>query len=339
MKIAITGGGTGGHLAIAKALAQAAQSMEIEAIFLGSNYGQDRSYFEASPLFSKKYFFDTQGVVNKRGFAKVVALFKILKAVVSSIKILHKERVDAVISVGGFSAAPASFAALLLRKPFFIHEQNAAIGRLNALLKPFAKAFFSSYDPASPTKAYPVDETFFQHARVRKNIQSIIFLGGSQGAKAINDLALSVAKELQKRGIKIIHQSGKRDFLRVQKAYEELGVTVDLFDFSDNLVSKMAQADLAVSRSGASTLWELCANGLVALFIPYPYAAADHQYFNAKFLADQKLAWIERESENPKAKLLAILDEDLEQKSKKLIQLTKPGGAKAILNYIQKEVS
>ncbi|SFV60960.1 UDP-N-acetylglucosamine--N-acetylmuramyl-(pentapeptide) pyrophosphoryl-undecaprenol N-acetylglucosamine transferase [hydrothermal vent metagenome] len=338
MKLCITGGGTGGHLAIAKAVAKEAKKMHIECIYIGSTSGQDRDYFENSDLFSKTYFLHTTGVVNKQGLGRLKALFLVFQAFVRSLSILKKEGVDAVFSVGGFSAAPASFAAIALSKPLYIHEQNAKTGRLNALLKKYATEFFSSYDENSPIKAYPVQESFFDKARERKDIKTVIFLGGSQGAKAINDLALKSAKELQKRGIHIIHQTGKADYDRVKEAYRKSGIDAEIYSFSKELDSLMQRADLAISRSGASTLWELVANALPALFIPYPYAASDHQYYNAKYLVDNDLAWLQRESDDPEKLLYKILDEDLSKKSKALMQLSKKDGAKEILKFIKGEI-
>ncbi len=337
MKLCITGGGTGGHLAIAKALAEAAQEKHEECIYIGSTSGQDKKYFKRSPLFLRTYFLHTTGVVDKKGLSRLKALFLIMQAYLSSLRVLKKEKVDAVFSVGGFSAAPASFAAITLGIPLFIHEQNAKTGRLNALLKKYAAGFFSSYDAASPIKAYPVADRFFEHARQREHIQTVIFLGGSQGAKAINDLALNVARELSDRGIHIIHQAGERDFKRVEETYKKMGIDAEIYGFTTNLDKLMQRADLAVSRAGASTLWELTANALPALFIPYPHAAGDHQYHNAKYLVENNLAWLRRESENPKELLLQILDENLSQKSKALMQISQKGAAKEILNYIIKK--
>lgn len=337
MKLCITGGGTGGHLAIAKAIAQAAEEMHVECIYIGSTSGQDRKYFEHSPLFAKKFFLHTTGVVNKKGSGKLKALFLVAKAFVNSLWILKKEQVDAIFSVGGFSAAPASFAAIVLGIPLFIHEQNAKTGRLNALLKKYAAGFFSSYDESSPLKTYPVADRFFDNSRKREKIQTVIFLGGSQGAKAINDLALDVAKDLTQKGIRIIHQTGERDYARIKEAYKQMGIDVELYDFTTNLDKLMHKADLAVSRAGASTLWELAANGLPALFIPYPYAAGDHQYHNARFLVENDLAWLRREDENPKELLERILDENLSNRSEALMHLSKKGGSKEILEYIIKK--
>ncbi|PNV84186.1 MAG: undecaprenyldiphospho-muramoylpentapeptide beta-N-acetylglucosaminyltransferase [Sulfurimonas sp.] len=331
MKFCITGGGTGGHLMIAEALVEAAAQEGHEAIFIGSTSGQDRKYFESHSTFSHVYFLETSGVVNQKGFKKVKALWLVLKAFFASRKILKCHNIAAVYSVGGFSAAPASFGALSRFIPLFIHEQNAVAGRLNSLLIPFASSFISAYDVNSPIKGYPVKEEFFKSARVREKVKTIIFLGGSQGAKAINDLALSVANELQNRGIKIIHQAGERDYERVKQEYDALHVEAELYTFTKEISSLMSKADLAVSRSGASTLWELCANGLPALFITFPHAASDHQYFNAQFIVDKELGWCERESENLREKLLLLLDENLQDKSSALLEQSSEDVAKKMI--------
>ncbi len=339
MKICISGGGTGGHLMIAQALLEAGVKRGHELIFIGSTSGQDRAYFESESRFSHVYFLETNGVVNQRGFAKLTALLKILKAFFISRKILKKHKIQATYSVGGFSAAPASFASLSLFLPLYIHEQNAVSGRLNTLLKPFAKRFISAYDPSSPIQGYPIKESLIQSAHVRKKLETIIFLGGSQGARAINDLALDVAQDLINRGIRIIHQCGERDLLRVQETYEAKGLDVELYGFTKEIDLLIARADLAVSRAGASTLWELVANGVPSFFIPYPYAASDHQYYNAQFIVQNDLGWCHREGEDLKTYLLEILDEDLEDKSKRLLEYSSEDVAQKMIQDLEEGVA
>jgi len=341
MKICITGGGTGGHLMIAEALAEAGVAEGNELIFIGSTKGQDKKYFEQKSKFSHVYFLETTGVVNQKGLGKIKALLKVFLAFLRSRTLLKKHKIEATYSVGGFSAAPASFATLSRFLPLFIHEQNAVEGRLNALLKPYAKRFVSAYESESPIKGCPVKEVYFQTSHVRKKLQTIIFLGGSHGAKAINDLALSVAHKLEKKGIKIIHQAGEHDFQRVKSAYATLGVSVELFAFSKELDALIARADFAVSRAGASTLWELTANGVPAMFVPYPHAAGDHQYYNAQFLVRHDLGWCEREGEGMRTKLLSILkelfvDDVLHKKSKALLHYTQKDVAKEMIKDVVK---
>ncbi len=339
MKLCITGGGTGGHLMIAEALSKAGVDEGHELIFIGSQKGQDRKYFQNHSHFTHVYFLPTTGVVDKKGFAKVEALYRVFKAFLTARKILKKHNIQATYSVGGFSAAPASFASLSKSIPLFIHEQNAVYGKLNSLLKPFAKRFISAYDKDSFIKGYPVKEVFYKNARVRENLKIIIFLGGSHGAKTINDLALDVAKELQTRGIKIIHQAGENDFDRVKKEYKNLGVDVELYAFTNKLPSLIEKADLAISRAGASTLWELTTSGCPALYIPYPYAAGDHQFFNAKFIVDNNLGWCQREGESLQEKLIEILDEPLETKSKALMEYTSKDVASKMINDVEKIIN
>lgn len=328
----ITGGGTGGHLVIAKTLAETIKSHGYSVIFIGSRSGQDREWFEGSDIFDKSYFLETTGVVNQKGFKKFSALWRIFKAYLYSIKLLKSA--DAIISVGGFSAAPASFAAVTLRKPFFIHEQNATMGKLNTLLKSRADAFFSSYEKDAKVKDYPVNQELFARQRIRRKIETIIFLGGSQGATFINELAFKLAPHLQKRGIHIIHQSGKIDYKRVKEFYETNSIDAEYFAFSKELYSYIEKADLAISRAGASTLWELSANGLPSFFIPYPFAANNHQSANAKFLVEQNLAWCEEQSNTIEMHILQLLNEELETKSRGLINIIAPNGAQKILDEI-----
>lgn len=312
---------------IAEALVEVAVADGHDVIFIGSTKGQDQKYFAKHSAFSSVYFLETSGVVDKKGFGKIKSLLYILKAFFISRKILKKHKIQATYSVGGFSAAPTSLATLSRFIPLYIHEQNAVTGRLNSLLRPYAKRFISAYEKNSIVKGYPVKDIFYKNARVRNQLKIIIFLGGSHGAKAINDLALSVAKELTAMGIKIIHQAGEKDFQRVENSYHDLGIDVELYSFTKDIPALMSKADLAISRAGASTLWELTSNGLPALYIPYPYAAGDHQYYNAKFIVDNEMGWCEREEKDLKTKLLNILDADLNRRSKKL------------LSYVQNDVA
>ncbi len=338
--IAISGGGTGGHLKVAKALGDEFHKQGVRLIFLGSSKGQDKAWFEHDKIFEKAYFFDTSGVVNKGVLGKVSSLFNMLKKAREVKKIFKKYKIKKLISVGGYGAAPAVFASILSPKcSLYIHEQNSVFGTLNKYSSFFAKEVFSSYLANSKLKAYPVSKEFFDNARIRTELKNIIFLGGSQGARAINDFALSLAKDLKSKNINIIHQAGKNDFIRVKKAYEKLGVKAEVFDFDKNLVEKIAKADFACARAGASSLWELVASGLPCFFIPFPYAAKNHQYFNAKFLVDKKLAFLQSEKNLSKEYFLKCLEfpnSDLEALSKGLKIQINPNGTKDIVNNILK---
>jgi UDP-N-acetylglucosamine--N-acetylmuramyl-(pentapeptide) pyrophosphoryl-undecaprenol N-acetylglucosamine transferase len=351
--IVMTGGGTGGHLAIVKAVKEALINGELKDIsqsdiessstlnaqrstlptklvYIGSTKGQDKQWFGEDEDFAAKYFLETRGVVNQRGLGKLKSLWMMFHAMYQARKLLKKHDAKVVFSVGGFSSAATAIAAKTLRIPLVIHEQNAALGSLNKLLKPYADVFISSYLEESPIKAYPVKEVFSANARIRQKVETVIFLGGSQGARAINELALSIAPQLQARGIRIIHQAGVNNIETVEKAYADLGIEAEVFGFTTRLAEYMKEADFAIARAGASTLWELSATALPTLFIPYPYAASDHQYHNAKFLVEKELAWLMREDEIDKEKVLALLDEELSAKSKGLMEIVERDGSRQI---------
>ena len=353
--IALTGGGTGGHLSIAKSLGLACRAAGLTTLYIGGTRGQDRQWFEGKQDFDHTAFLDSKPVVNQKGIDKLKASIANLQQALEARRLMKKLNAKACISVGGFCAASGSVGALLAGLPLFIHEQNAQAGLLNSVLKPFCKNFFSSFNFKGGTlTAYPVHPLFFQKQRKREIIESILFLGGSQGAKAINDLALALAPGLRAKNIKIIHQTGKNDYQRILQCYEDIGISpgsyekngeengVLVFDFSQDLATFMEKSDFCISRAGASSLWELASIGLPSLFVPYPYAAKNHQYFNAKFLSDKGLAMLYTQEE------LASLDKDLllekilsfplGQASEGLIDCARPGGADEIIKKILQSI-
>lgn len=345
-KVAITGGGTGGHLSIARALASECQRRGFECVYIGSNSGQDRAWFENSEIFTKKYFLDSTGVVNKRGLGLIKAVWMQLRAVARAREILLSHKIEFVISVGGFSAGGGSIAAILCKIPLFIHEQNSVAGTLNRILTPFARVVFGSFEMGAKNfirTAYPISEIYHERARVRDKVEVVLFLGGSQGARAINNFALSLAQELLARGVKIIHQCGKSDFERVKGAYNAinapLGEKIILFDFSDKLADFITRADICVSRAGASSLWEACANCLPCCFVPYPFAAKNHQFYNAEFLQKRGLCVLVAQKDLDKDVFLAYLDSaSAVQISQNLAKLPYKNGSAEIVDLILERV-
>ncbi len=333
--VVVTGGGTGGHLKVADAFIEELNNRGISVIFIGSLNGQDKAWFENDKRLKKAIFLDTKGVVNKKGFGKFLSLFNIFSKTLYCLNLYYKYNIKTVISVGGFSAAPATFGSILkLGCRLYIHEQNSRMGKLNQITAKFATEVFSSFDENSLIKDYPVSNEFFNYARVRDKVKTIAFFGGSQGAVCINDFALKVAPKLKEMGINIIHQTGKNDFIRVKAEYEKLGIKVDLFDFSKQIPLKMSIADFAVSRAGASTLWELCANSLPTFFIPYKHAASDHQYYNAKALKDKGLCFIQREEELTQEYFFNAINSDIHKISIELISSINPNAISLIINII-----
>ncbi|MDY5186081.1 UDP-N-acetylglucosamine--N-acetylmuramyl-(pentapeptide) pyrophosphoryl-undecaprenol N-acetylglucosamine transferase [Helicobacter trogontum] len=354
MNIAITGGGTGGHLAIARALGEECKKQGITTLYIGGTKGQDKQWFDnAHTPFTHVAFLDSTPVVNQGFLGKWSALAKNITESLKAKKLLKEHNINACISVGGFSAATGSFGAIFSRIPFFIHEQNACMGSLNKLLKPFAKSFFSSFEYPNVTLApYPINSDFFIKQRERDTLKTIAFFGGSQGAKAINELALNLAPLLKEKNIKILHQAGKIDYENTYKAYVEKGFNladsmqdfksgekdIFVFDFSKDMAELMNMADFCISRAGASSLWELVSNGLPTLFIPYPHAAKNHQYFNAKSLIDQNLALLYTQEEilhlESNDLINTILQVNLSEISQSLMRMAQQDGAKCIIDNI-----
>lgn len=333
--VVITGGGTGGHLKVADAFVEEFYKRGIPVIFIGSSNGQDKQWFDKDKRLKATYFLDTKGVVNKNAFGKVTSLLNIISKTNYCLSLFSKYNVKTVISVGGFSAAAATFASIV--KPgckLYIHEQNSVMGTLNKVTSRFATEVFSSFDKSSIIKDYPVSKEFFDLGRIRDKVNTVAFFGGSQGAVAINDFALKLAPKLNEMGINIIHQAGKNDYQRVKEEYEKLNIVADVFDFTKDIPSKMSKADFAVSRAGASTLWELCANCLPTFFIPYKHAASDHQYYNAKDLKDIGLCFLQREEELKEEEFFNAINSDIHDISKRLTSSINSNAVSLICNII-----
>jgi len=332
--ILITGGGTGGHLRIAQLVKEELNLRGMSPCYIGSTYGQDQKWFADDSGWSDTLFLQSAGVVNKGLVGKIIQLGKILFFTLTLRKHFKQHGIRAVFSVGGYSAAPAVFAAILFRIPLFIHEQNAKSGLLNRLTKPFAKGFFSSFDPESPCPDYPVGKVFFESRRLRTEVKTVLFMGGSLGAKAINDLAMHSAKRLLFEGKTIIHLCGERDYERVSSFYRDQSLNVTCMAFCSDMGALLSQADFAVARSGASSLFEIYANALPTLFIPYPHAASDHQFYNAQSLVERGMAYCVRENELSDERFLQLLDEDHRNMSQKLLETFSPSGTSCIVEKI-----
>lgn len=332
--IGITGGGTGGHLVIADAVKKSLNKQGIKPIYIGSTRGQDREWFEKEEGFEEAFFLPSTPVMNKGVLGKIKGLINILILSVKAAKILKKQNVKSVLSVGGYSAAPCAIGSLFSGCRLYIHEQNAVTGSLNRVLKPFATKFFSSFEENSKCKDYPVKEDFFEKRRVRENTETIIFLGGSQGAKDINDLALNLADFLKANNIKIIHQTGKTDFKRVVNEYQKKNIEAEVFPFTKDILEKIRRSDCAVARSGAGTLFELAANMVPSIFIPYPYAAGDHQFYNGKMLEAKGLAKVYRKEAINLEEIKEYILRDKTGISKDLENFTKRGGADCIASFL-----
>jgi UDP-N-acetylglucosamine--N-acetylmuramyl-(pentapeptide) pyrophosphoryl-undecaprenol N-acetylglucosamine transferase len=220
-------------------------------------------------------------------------VFDLPRAVWDSSRILSDFRADIVIGVGGYASGPAMLAAILRRVPTLVFEPNFVPGFANRLVAPLvsgAAVHFADtgrYFRRCEVTGVPVREAFFQIAnRNPTNKRTLLVFGGSQGAHAINQVVMDSVADLRQRvpGIHIVHQTGERDYNDAQAAYANLGASVEVYRFIDDMPGLFAKADLLICRSGASTVAEVTAAGKPAVFIPFPRAADDHQKRNAEAL-------------------------------------------------------
>ncbi len=295
MRLLFAGGGTGGHLFPAVALAQLFLQQEPKGSvqFVGTQRGLEQRLLPdlGLPLATV----DMVGVVGSGWRGKLEMLPKLLKSMLQSRKILGDFKPDLVIGVGGYASVPVLLMAKLARIPYVIHEQNAIPGLSNKLLSRGAKRVFLSYDydgsgfGSAPTvvTGNPLRFGLEGEARALPKPGKLLIFGGSRGAQAINQAVVEMLPTLAGWELKpeILHQTGDADFKQVQQAYTDAGFDPQqVVPFIDDMESAYCEASIVVCRAGATTLAEIVACGRPAILIPYPYAAANHQVANAKVL-------------------------------------------------------
>jgi UDP-N-acetylglucosamine--N-acetylmuramyl-(pentapeptide) pyrophosphoryl-undecaprenol N-acetylglucosamine transferase len=292
MRAILAGGGTGGHVIPAVAIAQQLQKdYAAEVLFIGTARGIENRLVPAAgfPLRLVQV-----GALNRVSLkTRLKTVFDLPRAVWDSSRILSDFRADIVIGVGGYASGPAMLAAILRRVPTLVFEPNFVPGFANRLVAPLvsgAAVHFADtgrYFRRCEVTGVPVREAFFQIAnRNPTNKRTLLVFGGSQGAHAINQVVMDSVADLRQRvpGIHIVHQTGERDYNDAQAAYANLGASVEVYRFIDDMPGLFAKADLLICRSGASTVAEVTAAGKPAVFIPFPRAADDHQKRNAEAL-------------------------------------------------------
>jgi UDP-N-acetylglucosamine--N-acetylmuramyl-(pentapeptide) pyrophosphoryl-undecaprenol N-acetylglucosamine transferase len=303
MRIILAGGGTGGHVIPALAIADELRKQGHDAAFVGTARGiETRLVAKAGfPLYLVKI-----GALNRVSLAtRLLTLANLPLSIFSAMRILQRFRAQVVIGVGGYAAGPATIAAVLLRIPVVLFEPNVVPGYANRAVARFASAaavhfvqtgrWFRKFE----VTGVPVRPAFFALPARRSQQPTLLLFGGSQGARALNHILRESAAELLQRipNLKIVHQTGRRDFDDVCKSYDAESINVEVSSFIDDMPQSFADADLIVCRSGASTVAEVAAAGKCALFVPFPGATNDHQLRNAEVLAQEDAALLIPESE------------------------------------------
>src|SRR5438067_5539843 len=293
MRAILAGGGTGGHVIPALAIAQELQSRyQAEVLFIGTARGLENRLVPAAgfPLQLVKV-----GALNRVSLAtRLRTALDLPRAIFTAAGRLNEFPPDVVIGVGGYASGPAMLAAILKHMPTLAFEPNLVPGFANRMVARFVSAAAVHFDQTAEhfrnavVTGVPVRPAFFQIPKKQYSPGSptLLVFGGSQGARAINQATIRSLPELIRRlpGLHVIHQTGEREYNEVQAAYAGKAISAEVHKFIDDMPSFFARADLVLCRSGASTVAEIAAAGKPAIFVPFPRAADDHQRVNAQAL-------------------------------------------------------
>lgn len=306
MKMVIAAGGTGGHLFPGIAVAEVMRDMsDIKITFVGSERGIEQEILRHEGLDHEVL---RVGRIKGEGLAgKLKTILTLPRSLWQARQILNRLMPHIVFGIGGYSSGPMILAAFLLRIPRAILEPNAIPGFTNRMLSHFVTRIFI---------AFPETVSFFGDRKmskvrltgtpVRKNLKPksqiplenspsnfqrpfhVVVLGGSQGARSLNEAMIKILPLLQQSGrsFKVTHQTGAKDYERIKEAYARSPIEHEVEPFIKDMASLYHQADLVVSRSGASTIAELIETQTPSVLIPYPFAADDHQRYNAQSIVN-----------------------------------------------------
>lgn len=305
-KIIIAGGGTGGHIFPALAIANALKKMDpaIEILFVGAKGKMEMEKIPAAGY--KIVGLDITGY-NRSSLIKNISLpIKLITSFLQVRKILKSFKPDGVVGVGGYSSFPVLRSAQNQKIPTFIHESNSLPGKSNIFLGKRATAIFvpsegmGKYFPAEKINitGNPVRKIFLEKISREEalkffglppEMKTVFVMGGSLGAKSINETVEQNIDVFKKNKLQLIWQTGK-SFAPQAARVEEERTNIWSNAFIDKMENAYAAADVVISRSGAMTVAELCVVGKPAIFVPYPFAAEDHQTVNASVLVNKKAA-------------------------------------------------
>jgi UDP-N-acetylglucosamine--N-acetylmuramyl-(pentapeptide) pyrophosphoryl-undecaprenol N-acetylglucosamine transferase len=298
----VAGGGTGGHVTPALALAEQIRKRGDEVLLIGSERGLETRLVPEAGF--DLLALPAQPIYGRSLSARVRSVPETVRACWSAWQTMGSFDADFAISVGGYASMPAVIAAALRQIPIAIVEPNAMPGRANRAAARLAKLIFVQFEQATAIFAeagaadrvrntgVPLREKLvatFSGAPPRRVAESpfrLLVTGGSQGARQINNAMIEASAQLDASRIEIFHQAGEADRERTEAAYRAAGLRAEVVAFESDMPARYRWADLALCRSGALTVAELALAGLPALLVPYPFAADDHQTANAAALVE-----------------------------------------------------
>ena len=356
MRLLIAGGGTGGHLFPGIAVAEEVKARGGEVLFVGTARGLEVRLVPAAGFALE--LIAVSGLKRVGPVALVRGLARLPLALAQSVGIVRRFRPDVVLGVGGYASGPLVMAAALARRPTALLEQNSVPGFTNRTLGRFVKRAFIAFPEAaasfSPARVIqtgnPVRRVFLEaigrltDAPASADGPRLLVVGGSQGARAVNDLVLGAMERWAAEGRvpTLIHQTGPSDLERISAGYQRLGVAgqATARPFLDDMVAALAAADLVIARAGAMTLAELAILGKPAILVPLPTAADDHQSRNAAAFADAGAALVLPQPHATAAQLADLAGQLLrdparrQQMSVAMRALGRPAAAKEIVDCL-----
>ena len=300
MKLLIAGGGTGGHVFPGLALADAFRKLDADAqvVFLGAERGLEKRIVPAHGY--TLFTLPVRGVMGTGLFKGLFRLMGLLVAALRAISILGKIKPDLVVGVGGYASVPAVLAASIRGIPRCILEQNVMPGRANRVLARFAQRIYQGF--ASRHELFPREKTVVSGNPIRAGALSpesmdknhfdtfnLLIVGGSQGARQLNKLAMELVPLLLDRNpsLRVIHQTGSLNEEMVTGGYADMEDKIEIVPFIENMGDVYSRTDLCLSRSGAMAVSELAAAGIPAVLVPFPESAGGHQVSNAHWLQER----------------------------------------------------
>jgi UDP-N-acetylglucosamine--N-acetylmuramyl-(pentapeptide) pyrophosphoryl-undecaprenol N-acetylglucosamine transferase len=293
-------GGTGGHIFPGLAVAEALREAGWRVHWLGAPDSMESQLVPPRGFAFEAVAF---GGVRGKGLTTLAFLpLKLLRAFWQSLQVVRRVKPDVVLGLGGYITFPGGMMASLWGKPLVLHEQNSVAGLANKVLAQLADRVFTAFPGVFKTGQWvgnPLRRAFTEQATPAERFAGrsgplrVLVVGGSLGAKALNDIvpqALALMPEATRP--QVIHQSGAKQIEALRANYANAGVQAELTPFIDDTATAFAQADLVICRAGASTVTELAAVGVAALFVPFPFAVDDHQTTNAQFLVAHGGGWL-----------------------------------------------
>jgi len=305
MKYLISGGGTGGHIfpAISIANALRLRDPEAEILFIGA---LGRMEMERVPQAGYKIIgLPVRGFNRAKPWKNISVLLDLMRSIRKVKSIIRDFRPDVGIGVGGYASGAAMWAAANMGIPILLQEQNGFAGVTNKLLKNKASKICVAYPgmerffPADKLilTGNPVRQDLLNGKRTESNKRSLLIIGGSLGARTINEAVMAALHQLAKLDIQVVWQTGKVYYDKCLAAWQQAGNPkhIECLDFLSNMPDRYAQADLVISRAGASSISELCLLGKPAILVPSPNVAEDHQTHNAMALVKKDAAILVRD--------------------------------------------